>query len=445
MALDTVAEAAGRVLDRVTAAGAAGDLVVREEASLSLKAHGGALEEHKVKSTRIYGVRVIREDRAGVAYSEAADAASLDSMVDQALVNATYARKDADEEIVDGDARLVTDDATLCPSDPTPVEEKIEAALFLERELTARDQVRNVPYNGVQDIIAEEHVFATTGRSAHGRGRLCAAYAYALVGDGEKDVLDGVQRGARRFDEVDMPEIVEETYRRCLALLHGEAIPSGRYDVLFDADCQAALFGVFSSMFSGKSAKDGINPLRDKVGERIAVEALTIRDAPLRTEGFGYALFDDEGLPAATTTLVRDGCLRTLIHNSATAAHFDVPNTGNAARSPRSSLGVALHQLEIAPGDVSAAALTGGETLEIVDLTGLHSGANPISGDFSFGAAGFLCRDGARERPVRNVTVAGNFFDLLKGIAAVGDEQHWNAERSALMARIRFADVAVSG
>ena len=445
MALDTVAEAAGRVLDRVTAAGAAGDLVVREEASLSLKAHGGALEEHKVKSTRIYGVRVIREDRAGVAYSEAADAASLDSMVDQALVNATYARADADEEIVDGDARLVTDDATLCPSDPTPVEEKIEAALFLERELTARDQVRNVPYNGVQDIIAEEHVFATTGRSAHGRSRLCAAYAYALVGDGEKDVLDGVQRGARRFDEVDMHEIVEETYRRCLALLHGEAIPSGRYDVLFDADCQAALFGVFSSMFSGKSAKDGINPLRDKVGERIAVEALTIRDAPLRTEGFGYALFDDEGLPAATTTLVRDGCLRTLIHNSATAAHFDVPNTGNAARSPRSSLGVDLHQLEIAPGDVSAAALTGGETLEIVDLTGLHSGANPISGDFSFGAAGFLCRDGARERPVRNVTVAGNFFDLLQGIAAIGDEQHWNAERSALMARIRFADVAVSG
>ena len=445
MALDTVAEAADRVLDRVTAAGAAGDLVVREEASLSLKAHGGALEEHKVKSTRIYGVRVIREDRAGVAYSEAADAASLDSMVDQALVNATYALADADEEIVDGDARLVTDDATLCPSDPTPVEEKIEAALFLERELTARDQVRNVPYNGVQDIIAEEHVFATTGRSAHGRSRLCAAYAYALVGDGEKDVLDGVQRGARRFDEVDMPEIVEETYRRCLALLHGEAIPSGRYDVLFDADCQAALFGVFSSMFSGKSAKDGINPLRDKVGERIAVEALTIRDAPLRTEGFGYALFDDEGLPAATTTLVRDGCLRTLIHNSATAAHFDVPNTGNAARSPRSSLGVDLHQLEIAPGDVSAAALTGGETLEIVDLTGLHSGANPISGDFSFGAAGFLCRDGARERPVRNVTVAGNFFDLLQGIAAIGDEQHWNAERSALMARIRFADVAVSG
>ena len=445
MALDTVAEAAGRVLDRVTAAGAAGDLVVREEASLSLKAHGGALEEHKVKSTRIYGVRVIREDRAGVAYSEAADAASLDSMVDQALVNATYARADADEEIVDGDARLVTDDATLCPSDPTPVEEKIEAALFLERELTARDQVRNVPYNGVQDIIAEEHVFATTGRSAHGRSRLCAAYAYALVGDGEKDVLDGVQRGARRFDEVDMPEIVEETYRRCLALLHGEAIPSGRYDVLFDADCQAALFGVFSSMFSGKSAKDGINPLRDKVGERIAVEALTIRDAPQRTEGFGYALFDDEGLPAATTILVQDGCLRTLVHNSATAAHFDVPNTGNAARSPRSSLGVGLHQLEIAPGDVSAAALTGGETLEIVDLTGLHSGANPISGDFSFGAAGFLCRDGARERPVRNVTVAGNFFDLLQGIAAIGDEQRWNAERSALMARIRFADVAVSG
>lgn len=445
MSADGIRDDARRVLDKVTDAGAVGDLVVHEKQSLALSAHAGELEEHKVTSRRVYGVRVIKDDRAGIAYSEAADNDALDSMVQQALVNAAFARVDPNEGIAAGDTTLVTDDAVLCPPDPTPVAAKIDAALALERELTALDKVHNVPYNGVQDTTARAHVFATSGRTAHGGTRVVSAFAFALLQDGDKDVLDGVERHARCFDDIDTRWIVEQTYQRCLALLDGEAVPSRHYDVLFDVDRQAALFEVFGDMFSAKAAKDGINPLRDKVGEKVAVEALDIRDAPTRTEGLGYALFDGEGLATAATTLVEHGCLATLIHNSATAAHFDVPNTRNATRAPRSSLGVGLHQLEIGPGNVTETTLTGGEYLEIVDLSGLHSGANPISGDFSFGAAGFLCRDGARQRPVRNVTVAGNFFEMLNKIAAIGDVQHWNAERSALMARIRFGDVAISG
>ncbi len=441
----TVEANAQRVLDKVVGAGALGDLIVQEESSLSLKAHDGELEEHKVTSTRVYGVRVVKDDRAGIAYSEAADPAALDSMVEQALVNATFARVDPAESVAAGVTTLVTDDAILCPADSTSVEAKIDAALYLERELAARDKVRNVPYNGVQEATVQRHIFATTGRTAHSRGRLCSAFAYALLSDGDKDALEGAQWHTRRFAEIDTTWIVDETHRRCVAMLDGEALPSKHYDVLFDIEHQADLFAVFHDMFSAKTARDGINPLRDQLGEHIAVDALTIRDAPLNAEGLGYALFDDEGLPTTTTTLVEGGVLATLVHNSATATHFDVPNTRNAVRSPRASLGVGLHQLEVPPGDVEEAVLTNGEYLEIVDLAGLHSGGNPVSGDFSFGAAGFLCRDGERIRPVRNVTVAGNFYDMLNKIAAIGDTQHWNPERSALMARIRFADVAISG
>ena len=443
--MDAVDANAERILDRIRAAGALGDLVVEEQSSLSLKAHAGELEEHKVTSTRVYGVRVVKDERAGVAYSEAADPAALDSMVEQALINAAVARVDPAETIAAGATALATDDAVLCPADAVPVEAKIDAALAIERELAARDRVRNVPYNGVQDLTGERHVFATSGRTAHARHRVCSAFAYALMSDGGKDALEGVQWHGRRFDEVDPAWIVDETYRRCAAMLDGEAVPSGRYDVLFDVEHQADLFAVFHDMFSGKSARDGINPLRDKVGERIGVDTLTIRDAPLDLDGLGYALFDGEGLAAAATTLVDGGILKTLAHNSATATHFGVPNTRHATRSPRAPLGVDVHQLEIAPGAVDEATLTGGEYLEIGDLAGLHSGANTVSGDFSFGAAGFLCRDGKRLRPVRNITVAGNFYDMLGKIAAIGDTQHWNPERSALMARIRFADVAVSG
>jgi PmbA protein len=83
--------------------------------------------------------------------------------------------------------------------------------------------------------------------------------------------------------------------------------------------------------------------------------------------------------------------------------------------------------------------------LELTDLTGLHSGANAISGNFSFGASGYLCKDGERIQAVRGITVAGNFYEMLNKISMIGNQQNWDEGRSALMPGIRFSDVAISG
>ena len=437
--------AADRILERILGAGADGDLIISRGESLSLKARDAALEEHKVTSSQVFGVRVIKDDRAGIAYSEAADDAALESMVDQALVNASFARTDEHERIAANAGTLSTDDQLLCPVDDVDIEQKIDTALALESGLIDRPKVKNVPYNGVTDAIGEQLVFSTAGLTARGKSRMCFAHTYALLEDGEKNVMEGYGAATRRFDELDVGAVVDEAYARCIALLDGEAIPSAHYDVMFDIESQDALFGVFSMMFSGKSAKDGVNPMRDKVGETIASSELSVLDSPDRIDGFHYALFDDEGTPARCVALIDHGRLETLIHNSATASFFGLETTGHATRSARSPLGVGIHQAEIAAGSAAPAELFAGDYLELVDLTGLHSGANPISGDFSFGASGFLCRDGERVKAVRNITVAGNFYEMIKRIAAIGDQQHWTMDRSALMARIRFGDIAISG
>ena len=124
-----------RVLGWVADSGAEGDLIVSEGNSLSLKARDGELEEHKVTSSQVFGVRVIKENRAGVAYSEAADEAALRTMVEQALVNASYARIDAHEHIPDTPSTLQTDDALLAPTDSVSIEEKIDTVLQLESQL----------------------------------------------------------------------------------------------------------------------------------------------------------------------------------------------------------------------------------------------------------------------------------------------------------------------
>ena len=137
--------------------------------------------------------------------------------------------------------------------------------------------------------------------------------------------------------------------------------------------------------------------------------------------------------------------MQTLIHNSATASYFDTRTTGHASRGPRSTLGVNLHQVEIASGCEYLSTLHSGEYLELTDLAGLHSGVNAISGNFSFGTSGYLCKDGERIQAVRGITVAGDFYEMLNKISMIGNQQNWDEGRSALMPSIRFSDVAISG
>ena len=441
----TTAQMAEQVLDRVKRAGAAGDLIVDAGDTLSLKARDGELEEHKVSSSRIFGLRVIKDGRVGTAYSEAADADALGSMVDQALLNASFSRTEPFETILPNSDHLATDDDLLCPAEQVSIEQKIDLALDIERRLTARDKIRNVPYNAVQDITSQRQIFSSAGLCASTRSRTCAAYAYALAEDGERNAMQGSSQVSRLFSDLDASGVIDRTWDKCIGLLDGKPVPSKHYDVIFDSECQVSAFRVFAMMFSGKAAKDGINPLRDKIGQSIADSRLSIFDHPLNADGFGYHLFDAEGTATRKTALIVDGRLQTLIHNSATAAWADTETTGHASRGPRSTLGVNLHQVEIAAGADDLPALHSGEYLELTDLTGLHSGANAISGNFSFGASGYLCRDGERIQAVRGITVAGNFYEMLNKIAMIGNRQHWNEGRSALMPSIRFADVAISG
>ncbi|MBL4682339.1 MAG: TldD/PmbA family protein [Pseudomonadales bacterium] len=436
---------AENILADVAKQGATGDLIVDEGQSLSLKARQGELEEYKVSSSQVFGLRVIKDGRVGTAYSEASDPDALKSMLDQALLNASFVAVENHEKILPNSAKLKTDDALLCPEENTTIDEKISMILDLEKSLAAKDKVKNVPYNGVQDVTGQRHVFSSAGLTAKSKGRMCSSYAYALIEDGEHNAMEGVGQAARLFSDLDAEAIVALTYENCMGILKGTPVPAKHYDVIFDDETQVSIFDVFSMMFSGKSAKEGVNPLRDKLGSLVADPRLNIFDQPACLDGFGYTLFDAEGTSTKKTPLIVKGRLETLLHNSVTASYFDVASTGHASRGPKSTLGVGIHQMEIAKGTDDEKSLQSGEYLEITGLTGLHSGANAISGNFSFGASGYLCQNGERIQAVRGITVAGNFYEMLKNISMIGDQQTWNWQKSSLMPRIRFADVAVSG
>ena len=437
--------ASEQVFNRVKDAGAEGDLIILAAESLSLKASEGTLEEHTVSNTQSFGVRVIKDDQVGIAYSEASDTDSLHWMVDQALQNATFSDAEPLERILDSQQHLVSDDSIFCPEDAATVDQQIDMVLELERGLLEKPLVKSVPYNGVSDVANSRYLFSSSGLSAATRQRMVYAYAYALAEEGENNSMEGTGQMSRLTHQLDIPGLIDTVASTSLDLLAGKPIPSKQYDVIFDRECQIELFGVFSMVLSGKAAKEGINPWREKIGEIVTDSRLSLSDMPLLMDGFGYALFDDEGTASADTDFIVEGKLNTMMHNSVTASHFGLTTTGHASRGSRSTLGVGLHQLVMGAGTASASELNSGEYLEITSMAGLHSGANAISGDFSLGVSGFLCRDGQRVQPVRGVTVAGNFYKMLNQIQCIGDERYWNWQRSSLMPSVRFADLAISG
>ena len=144
-------------------------------------------------------------------------------------------------------------------------------------------------------------------------------------------------------------------------------------------------------------------------------------------------------------TLIENGKLKSFYHNTATAKYFGIKSTGHASRSPKSSLDVTATNWLISAGTNSTSEMLDDTYLEIIDLMGLHSGCDSVSGEFSFGASGYLCKNGKRIQPVKGVTVAGNFNQLLCGISRMGNELKHNSSRSLFSPLIRFSNLAVAG
>jgi len=165
--------------------------------------------------------------------------------------------------------------------------------------------------------------------------------------------------------------------------------------------------------------------LKGRVGEVIASEAVTLTDDPLLPGGSATCPFDDEGVPAFTKDVVSRGRLTTLLHNLKTARKDGVRTTGNASKAGYAApVKVSPSNFYFKPGEKPLAALLEdvGEGLVITELSGTHAGANPVSGDFSLLSKGYRIENGKKGRPVEQITVAGNFYDVLKNVRAFADD-----------------------
>lgn len=434
------------IIDYAKTAGAHGaDVILHNSASLSFKAENKKLEEYKVSSSQVTSVRVIKNNRSGISYSESLGHDSLKYMVNQALANASYAKENPHEKITIKEPKDI-----ICTMDEETenlsMEDKINFSLALEEDLLNKGkEVKSCPYNGFTETHYSKYILNSEGSFAQHKENNYACYTTALLEQNNNNSTYGDGASARQFQFLNKEEIINNTYNTAKDLLTATPVSTGKYSVIFNAKTFPNLFFAFSSMLSAQTAIDNINPFKDKVGKSIASNTLSITDKPLYRKGMGYSTFDDEGAPREKVEIIKNGKLISFLHNTATASKLGVANTYSAYRNAKSTLDVASSNLVINKGSNTDQELYDGTVLEIIQLDGLHSGVNFISGDFSCGALGYLWKNGEKIQSVKGVTVSGNFYEMLNNIELLGEEVKSNTRKNFFSPLIRFANLTIAG
>jgi len=181
---------------------------------------------------------------------------------------------------------------------------------------------------------------------------------------------------------------------RAVARLNPSRPKPGRYPVLFDARVASTLLGHFSGAITGSAIARKTSFLQDKLDSQVFGSGVTIVDDPLRPRGLRSRPFDGEGVKVARREIVRDGALTTWLAESESARQLGILPTGHAARGAGGSPGASPNNFFMEAGPRSREELLAAfpEALLVIELIG--QGVNPVTGDYSRGAVGFMVRGG---------------------------------------------------
>ncbi len=409
----------------------------------------GQIDSYQVSASQGLSLRGTVNGKMGYSSTQAFDDAAIAQLVEGVKESAALVETDEQDEIFAGDAEYPEMPRTESDIKDVSAEDKL--ALCLEMEKAAREADARIWK--VQRAMVMTGSSMIRIRNSHGldlkdEGSFCAAYAAPIAKADDKTVTGGYMAAGHRFADLDAVKIGQQAAEETVCQLGAKPVPGGEYRVIFHHDAMQSLLQTFSGIFSAENAQQNLSLLKGKEGEKIASAAVTLMDDPLLPGGFGSQTFDSEGSASITKAVIDQGVLTTLLHSRKTARKQGVKSTANASRASYAApVRVAPTNMFFKPGEKDLAGLMAdvGNGLVINDLAGLHSGANPTSGDFSLLAKGYVVENGRRGHAVEQITVAGNFYEVLRQIVAVGSDLEFPGGSSIGSPSVDAGTLKVSG
>lgn len=413
--------------DLITAARKAGadaaDAVQTESVSLGVSFRLGKPEDLERSESNDLGLRVLIGQRQAFVASTDCAPKALEELVTRAVAMARAAPEDRFCGLADR-ALLAKDFPALDLADsaePTP------------DALIARARIAEESALAVKGVTNSEGAEASFGR---GMVALAASNGFAgaytgtrhgvsvsvLAGSGTAMERDYDFASARHLTDLnDAAAVGRSAGERAVRRLNPHKLASRRMPVIYDARVAGSLIGHFAGAISGSAVARGTSFLKDRLGQPVFGSGIRINDDPLRRRGLRSRPFDGEGVAARPLALIDDGRLTTWLLDTASARQLNLTSNGRAARGTGGPPAPSTSNLWLEPGPKSVAELVAdiADGLYVTELIGF--GVNPVTGDYSRGAAGFRIKDGQLAEPVSELTIAGNLRDMFRNLVPASD------------------------
>ena len=427
--------------------GEAVEAYAEESRRTEVTARRGEVEGLTFAESRGVGVRLIAGGRLGYAYAADPSADEVRHAVASARENAGLATPDEHNALpVAASAAPIS---SLYREDQAAMttDRKVTLALDLERLATGSDpRVAKVEQAEYGDAVSRVAIASTNGVDASYARTDCWAVVVALAEQDGETQTGWSFRVARELGELEWADVASEAVARGVRLLGATKPASARVPVVLDPFAGSSFLGVLAGALSAEAVQKGRSLFAGLVGEQVGSEAFTLVDDGRLLEGPAAAPFDDEGVPTGRTELIARGALLGFLHDTYTARRGGTESTGNARRGGyRSAPGVGTSNFYVEAGATGVeeilAKAEGGVLIQ--DVSGVHSGANPISGEFSVGATGLRISGGSLGEPLREMTIASTVPEMLKSVSAVGDDLRFFT--SAGVPTILIGEMTVAG
>nr|WP_314442767.1 metallopeptidase TldD-related protein [uncultured Sphingomonas sp.] len=412
------ADLAAALVEAASKAGAtAADAMIGISRSSGISVRLGELEDIDHSESFEVSLRLFDGTRSATVSSASLDPTGFAELATRAIAMARQAPEDPYAGLADAALLGSGEGADLQLFDPTvaalsDLEQRARTAEQVARGVAGVSNSNGASAGSGQSLVA---LATSTGFSRAVRSSHFSCSASVIAGDAGNLQRDYAAHSSRFLADLDeAEEIGRKAGERTVARLNPVRPPSGACPVIFDPRVAPSLLGHFVAAITGSAIARKTSFLQDALGTQLFAPGIIIRDDPLRVRGLRSRAFDGEGLPCRPLDLVADGVLTGWIAASADARQLGIQPTGHAGRSVGGSPGAGPSNLMLMPGHKSREQLLASVPRAILVTELIGQGVNPVTGDYSRGAAGFLVEGGEIGAAVAEITIAGN----LKGMFA---------------------------
>ncbi len=433
------------VENAIKAGADAADAVYICDGSTDVQVRLGLLEEVSRSESEDIGLRVFAGQKSATISSSSMNPDILAGLITRAIDMAREAPDDPYAGLAPQNM-LMTGDLPDIDSDDG---EDPNPATLRQCALACEDAAR-----AVAGVTGSEGAGATAGRSifalatSHGFAAANSAsgysiYASLLAGEGDHKERDYDYRTARYHGDLPDPQGVGAlAAERAVGRLNPVTVKSGAMPILFDPRVGGSLVGHLLGAISGSAVTRRTSFLLESLNEQLFDNAISIIDDPLRRRGLSSRAFDGEGLPTSRRAIIDKGLLTGWMMDSASARQLSLAPTGHASRGTGGAPGVSASNVHLEGSDITPLQLMNDvkNGIYITELSG--QGVNPVTGDYSRGASGFLIENGEITLAVSEFTIAGNLKDMFRRMRAANDLEF---TRSVNVPTLRVDGMMVAG